>query len=178
MTKYPLMRGMLSYSLIWPTSALIQQTIAGKTWGELSIAKHSRIEQSSVQQPFNVRRNTHRLTINFLLLKFELYKTENYDWKKCIRFSLYGSLVVAPTLYCWIRISSKIWPTTSLKTAIYKALLEQASYTPLAMTCFYFGMSILENKTVDEAVNEVKTKFWPTYQVSVSKCLSWYYNLM
>lgn len=33
------------------------------------------------------------------------------------------------------------------------------------MTCFYFGMSILENKTVDEATNEVKTKFWPTYKV-------------
>lgn len=106
------------------------------------------------------------------------YKTENYDWKKCVRFSLYGSLVVAPTLYCWIRISSKIWPKTSLKTAIYKALLEQASYTPLAVTSFYFGMSILENKTVDEAVNEVKTKFWPTYQVNVIQCLSWYNNLM
>ncbi|KAG4078054.1 hypothetical protein HA402_002105 [Bradysia odoriphaga] len=33
-TKYPLVRGMVSYSLIWPTSALIQQTIAGKTWGK------------------------------------------------------------------------------------------------------------------------------------------------
>lgn len=32
-TKYPLLRGMLSYSLIWPTSALIQQAIAGKKWG-------------------------------------------------------------------------------------------------------------------------------------------------
>lgn len=37
MTKYPLMRGMLSYSLIWPASALIQQTIAGKTWGKLVV---------------------------------------------------------------------------------------------------------------------------------------------
>lgn len=34
LTKYPLMRGMLSYSLIWPTSALVQQAIAGKTWGK------------------------------------------------------------------------------------------------------------------------------------------------
>lgn len=31
--KYPLVRGILSYSVIWPTSALIQQKIAGKTWG-------------------------------------------------------------------------------------------------------------------------------------------------
>lgn len=32
-TKYPLLRGVLSYSIIWPASALIQQRIAGKTWG-------------------------------------------------------------------------------------------------------------------------------------------------
>ncbi|XP_037048572.1 mpv17-like protein [Bradysia coprophila] len=123
-TKYPLVRGMVSYSLIWPTSALIQQTIAGKTW-------------------------------------------ENYDWKKCVRFSLYGGLVVAPTLYCWIKIASTLWPTTSFKTAVYKAIVETFSYTPFAMTAFYFGMSILENKTIDEATNEVKTKFWPTYKVAV-----------
>lgn len=33
--KYPLLRGMVSYSLIWPSSALIQQKIAGKSWGNL-----------------------------------------------------------------------------------------------------------------------------------------------
>lgn len=33
LNKYPLLRGMISYSIIWPTSALIQQKIAGKTWG-------------------------------------------------------------------------------------------------------------------------------------------------
>lgn len=33
--KYPLLRGMVSYSLIWPSSALIQQKIAGKSWGKL-----------------------------------------------------------------------------------------------------------------------------------------------
>lgn len=28
-------------------------------------------------------------------------------------------------------------------------------------------MSLLENKTVDEAVHQVEIKFWPTYQVAV-----------
>lgn len=49
--------------------------------------------------------------------------TDNYDWKKCLRFSIYGGLVVAPTLYCWIKIASTIWPKTSLRTAAYKVLL-------------------------------------------------------
>lgn len=54
---------------------------------------------------------------------FFLIPTETYDWKKCLRFSLYGGLFVAPTLYCWIRVSSIIWPTTSFKTAIYKVAI-------------------------------------------------------
>lgn len=33
--RYPLLRGMVSYSLIWPTSAFVQQKIAGESWGEM-----------------------------------------------------------------------------------------------------------------------------------------------
>lgn len=35
--KYPLLRGMASYSIIWPGSSLIQQTFEGKTVGECII---------------------------------------------------------------------------------------------------------------------------------------------
>lgn len=76
-TKYPLFRGMVSYSLIWPTSAFIQQKIVGQTWDEI-------------------------------------------DWAKCARFSFYGGLYVAPTLYAWIRISSKLFPRANLRAAISK----------------------------------------------------------
>lgn len=31
--KYPLIRGMASYSVIWPISSLIQQTFEGKSFG-------------------------------------------------------------------------------------------------------------------------------------------------
>lgn len=43
-----------------------------------------------------------------------------YDWKKCLRFGLYGGLFVAPTLYCWVRLSSKMWPKMSLSNGITK----------------------------------------------------------
>uniref|UniRef100_A0A1A9X1D5 Uncharacterized protein n=1 Tax=Glossina brevipalpis TaxID=37001 RepID=A0A1A9X1D5_9MUSC len=103
--KYPVIRGMVSYSCIWPTSSLIQQTIEGKTW-------------------------------------------ENYDWWRVLRFSLYGGFFVAPTLYSWIKVSSAMWPQTTLATALSKAAVETVSYTPAAMTCFYFIMSLLELKTI------------------------------
>lgn len=54
-------------------------------------------------------------------------------------------------------------------------MVETVTYTPFAMTAFYFGMSILENKTIDEATNEVKTKFWPTYQVKIHR-YQFHYN--
>ncbi|XP_055844199.1 mpv17-like protein isoform X2 [Episyrphus balteatus] len=123
-TKYPMVRGMVSYSLIWPTSSIIQQTIEGKSWG-------------------------------------------SYDWWRCLRFSLYGGFFVAPTLYGWVRLSSAMWPVTSFRTGVIKAAVEQISYTPAAMTCFFFIMSLLEMKTLREAFAEVANKVPPTYKVAV-----------
>lgn len=53
-----------------------------------------------------------------------------------------------------------------LKNQIFKGLFEQISYTPAAMTSFFFFMSLLEGKTIDEGINEVKSKFLPTYKVA------------
>lgn len=44
--------------------------------------------------------------------------------------------------------------------------MEQLTYGPVALVCFFFGMSLLENKPIEAAVNEVKAKFLPTYKVS------------
>lgn len=47
-----------------------------------------------------------------------------------------------------------------------QAVVEQLSYGPTACASFFFGMSILEGKTIDDALLEVKTKFIPTYKVN------------
>ncbi|XP_053673878.1 mpv17-like protein [Anopheles nili] len=122
--QYPVVRGMITYSLLWPTGCFIQQKLAGKKMNEI-------------------------------------------DWKKCLRFFCYGGFIVAPSLYCWIRVASIMWPRQDLKSAIAKALTEQISYTPMAMTAFYFSMSLLEAKTVEESWNEVKVKLLPTYKVAI-----------
>lgn len=33
LNKHPIMKGMLAYSITWPTGNIIQQTMAGKRWG-------------------------------------------------------------------------------------------------------------------------------------------------
>ncbi|XP_017881346.1 mpv17-like protein [Ceratina calcarata] len=120
--KYPIVRGMASYTLIWPTGCLVQQKLVGK---------------------------------------------DELNYGQALRFSLYGGFFVAPTLYCWLRCSSYFWPKSDLKSALTKALIEQVTYSPAAMCCFFFGMNMLEMKPITECFEEVKQKFWPTYKVGV-----------
>lgn len=118
--EYPLTRGMITYSFIWPMSNLCQQTIRGN---------------------------------------------KEWDFAEALRFCLYGSCFVAPTLHGWLRLAVNMWPQQNFRSTIAKALVEQISYTPFAMVCFFFIMTLLEGKTIGEASSEVRVKFLPTYQV-------------
>lgn len=140
---------MASYTVIWPVGSLIQQKFIGK---------------------------------------------QEVSYSQALRFSLYGGFFVAPTLFCWLKFASSIWPKSDLRSAIVKArykknllfffsvslacnnyfnlfslfneqaLVEQVSYGPAAMCCFFFGINLMEFKPVEECINEVKQKFWPTYK--------------
>jgi protein Mpv17 len=48
-----------------------------------------------------------------------------------------------------------------------QVLVEQFSYSPFAVASFFFGMSLLQGKSFGESAHEVRTKFWPTLQVSL-----------
>ncbi|XP_034489903.1 mpv17-like protein isoform X2 [Drosophila innubila] len=119
-----MVKGAVTYALLWPTGCLIQQTLEGRN-------------------------------------------LKTYDWARALRFSLFGGLYVAPTLYAWVRLSSAMWPQTSLRIGIVKAITEQVSYGPFACISFFMGMSLLELKTFSEAVEETKQKALPTYKVGL-----------
>lgn len=123
-TRHPMIRGMISYAVLWPCGSAIQQVIEGKT-------------------------------------------LETFDWKRCFRFGVYGAFVVAPMLHGWVRLSSTMWPATSLKIGLIKAAVEQVSYGPFAMSCFYVGMNLLEFKSFEEGIEELRLKFWPTFKVGI-----------
>ncbi|EDS38211.1 conserved hypothetical protein [Culex quinquefasciatus] len=103
--NHPIVKGMVTYSILWPTGSIIQQTMDGKNW-------------------------------------------RTYNYRQSLNFAIFGTFFVAPSLYGW-------------------AIVEQFSYGPLAGTSFFFGMSLLEQKTTKEAVQEVKDKFPDTYKVGV-----------
>lgn len=113
---------------------------------------------------YSTHAHTHTHT-HFMIISLINPFLETYDWNKCLRFALYGSLYVAPSLYGWVKITSKIWPVTNIRTAMMKTVLEQLSYGPLATASFFFIISLMEQKTVEESKQEVIDKFWPTYKV-------------
>ncbi|EAT39052.1 AAEL009112-PA [Aedes aegypti] len=120
--EYKILRGMISYSALWPLGCILQQTFEGKRW-------------------------------------------KDYDWQRCLRYSLYGTFVSAPMLYSWMRVANIMWPRRDFRSSMTKAFTEQVAYDPFAIVFFFYGMSILERKRQAQAAEEVMDKFWDTYKV-------------
>lgn len=47
MLLHPLTRGIVAYSVLWPTGSIIQQTLAGEKWGKF---KHTVAEERIVER--------------------------------------------------------------------------------------------------------------------------------
>lgn len=41
------------------------------------------------------------------------------------------------------------------------------TYGPAALACFFVGMSLLEGKPLNDATDELKMKFLPSYKVNI-----------
>lgn len=118
---HPMLKGMALYSVIWPTSSIIQQLIS----------------------------------------------KEQIDLKRTFRYFLFGTFFAAPALHGWMRLTSHMWPKTTLKTGIAKSLTEQVSYGPAATIFFFVVMSLMERKSFKEARMEVVEKYPPVFKVSL-----------
>lgn len=114
--QHPMLKGMAVYSVIWPTSSVVQQVMS----------------------------------------------KEELDWRKSLRFFLFGTFFVAPSLYGWVRLSSSMWPQTSFKVGVTKAVVEAFSYGPAASVSFFTLMTLMEGRGFDAACMEVREKFLPT----------------
>lgn len=120
--QHPMLKGMAVYSVIWPTSSVVQQII----------------------------------------------NKEDLDWRKSLRFFMFGTFFVAPTLYGWIKLTSAMWPTMSLKTGMAKAVVEQFSYGPAAGVAFFTLMTLMEGRGFDDVRSELTEKFPKTYRGKLS----------
>ncbi|CAL4166807.1 unnamed protein product, partial [Meganyctiphanes norvegica] len=122
-TKYPLAKGMLTYSVLWPASNVTQQCL-----------------------------DPTRKKIN--------------HWET-VRFAIFGPLVIAPSMYTWIKVASIMVKGNALRHAILKACLEQIFYAPVTITQFFIGMNLFEGKSWDESVQEWKVKGPSTWKTAI-----------
>ncbi|CAH2059346.1 unnamed protein product, partial [Iphiclides podalirius] len=121
--KFPLLRGMVSYALIWPTCSVVQEYLE------------------------------HGTTL------------ADADWARAARYGVFGTFFMAPLFYNWMKYSGRFFKGRTLKTAVFRAAIEQVSYSPVAMAYFFFGMSLLEMRPLSSCVEEVRLKFWDAYKI-------------
>lgn len=69
--------------------------------------------------------------------------------------------------YYYIKLD-KLIPKVNLKTVFIKIAADQFVCAPLTILFFFFGMGVLENKSLQEISDEIKLKFKYVYMVSLS----------
>lgn len=70
--------------------------------------------------------------------------------------------------YQWM---DNIMPAVSMKTTIYKILLDEGIASPLCLLLFFYPACLMEGKTLSESTNEIKSKFLTIYLVTSSESI-------
>lgn len=118
------------------------------------------------------------------LCQQRIERKEKFDWVRTGRMAVLG-FCLGPVNHCWYRALDKFLPGNTSRIVAQKVLLDQLVMAPLCCSLFYIGeipehsnvyqchlftdtgMSSLEGRTREEAVAELRAKFWPTYKVSL-----------
>lgn len=69
--------------------------------------------------------------------------------------SVYGTLLMGPTMYLWVRFANTMYPSRSLASSFSKGLCEQLVYDPISIVLFMYVMTVAEGRTTKDARNEV-----------------------
>ncbi|KAK8391009.1 hypothetical protein O3P69_016986 [Scylla paramamosain] len=122
--RYPVTRGMVTYSILWPSGNLLQQGLDGSR--------------------------------------------EVWDFREAARYGLYGSLVTAPLIHYWLQLLNRFLPGASFYHAFAKGYVDQLVFAPFNISQFFLGMSLVEGRPLDEALDEWDRKFFSTWMISLS----------
>ena len=90
---YPVVRGMVAYSIMYPGANILQQVV---------------FRNSHDDNKENKNRN------NLLI------KLQKVDWLEASRFMIYGALFHAPLVYNWMRLAGNVFPGTANKQILKK----------------------------------------------------------
>ncbi|XP_039089547.1 mpv17-like protein [Hyaena hyaena] len=84
------------------------------------------------------------------------------DWQQTRRVATVAVTFHANFNYVWLRVLERALPGRAPRAVLAKVLCDQAIGGPVAVSAFYAGMSILQEK--DDIFLDLKEKFWNTYK--------------
>ncbi|CAG4941976.1 unnamed protein product [Parnassius apollo] len=94
---------------------------------------------------------------------------KRYDWARTGRMLLVGTLMGPMHHYYYVYLD-KVLPSADIKTVTKKIICDQVFASPATIICFFYGMGVLENKTLGLTTEEFKHKFKYVY---MGDCLFW-----
>ncbi|XP_039749304.1 mpv17-like protein 2 [Pararge aegeria] len=92
-----------------------------------------------------------------------------FDWSRAARMLIVGT-VMGPLHHYYYIYLDKLMPLANLKTVAIKIISDQLFASPATILCFFYGMGVLEKKTISQCTEEIKQKFVYTY---LGDCLFW-----
>ncbi|CAD7683571.1 unnamed protein product [Nyctereutes procyonoides] len=84
------------------------------------------------------------------------------DWQQTRRVATVAVTFHGNFNYVWLRLLERALPGRAPRAVLAKVLCDQAIGGPVAVSAFYAGMSILQEK--DDIFLDLKKKFWNTYK--------------
>ena len=101
--KYPVIRGMLSYALMYPGANVFQQ---------VAFRHHQNGEKVNLKKLKDISYINKRL--------------EKVDWSESTRFMLYGGLFHAPLVHNWMHLVQKVFPGTTTRQILKKVQISSS----------------------------------------------------
>ncbi|XP_064607347.1 mpv17-like protein 2 [Liolophura sinensis] len=90
--------------------------------------------------------------------------TWTYNWPRTRRMFAMG-FILGPFNHGWYSLLDKVVKGSGVKVVIKKIACDQAVAAPFFCSAFFMGMGLMEGKSLDGCIEEVKDKFITVYMV-------------
>ncbi|XP_064596870.1 protein Mpv17-like isoform X2 [Liolophura sinensis] len=87
--------------------------------------------------------------------------SSNYDYKRSIRFFLFGQIIAGPLLRGWYLTLDKLYKGNSKRATLLKVLTDQTVFAPSFLTFFIGTMAVMRKEPVEEVKRKIKRDFMP-----------------
>ncbi|XP_029400763.1 mpv17-like protein isoform X1 [Mus pahari] len=98
------------------------------------------------------------------------------DWRQTRRVATLAMTFHGNFNYVWLRLLERALPGRAPRTVLAKVLCDQTVGGPIALSAFYVGMSILQEK--DDIFLDLKQKFWNTYKSDLCVCFLYLHSIL